>query len=669
MKERTSRWLWWGTWGLWLILWGWHLATLGRVPDGLFHDEAYNALDALGIGKDGYWPAFLPGNFGREPLMVYVMAASLRLFGTSSIWAVRLPAALGWGLTFPALYWLLREMFPRRARLYWAFAAPLLLTSLWFAINAHYAIRTSWFVLLETLFFAALWRVWRRGSTRAAVLAGLFGGLAFYTYLANRLIPLILLPLLLFALWQRRERLRERVPLLALVVLVALGVMLPALVHFARYPEDFTTRTSQVALIMGEGRADAPNRILAILENGRRVVAMFFAHGDENPRNNIPGRPALTWFSFPLLLAGLLVALRRPNGRHLFLLAWLGVMLLPTWLTEYAPSFQRAVGALPPLAVLLAAGGVALWQEGAAALARVLARPRTRARGLAMWGAVLALLVVGEGVASLRAFGQWAAMPALYYAFDGGLTRVGQYLASLPGDAVVYLSPTRVQHPTLQFFLNAAPAPPQVRAFDGRSVLVARPGQDAIYTVIVHEDFRFELMAPWLWPDLELTPERTFTAPDGTPYAKVFRVPASARLRTPRFAADARWADHIRLLGYDPINCCTYRPGEIMYLQLWWEAVGETPLRAWTVFTHLLNAEGKQVSGKDCEPGCGTFPTNVWVPGERVVAEYQIPIPPDLPPGEYTLEVGLYDWRTGERLPLADGSGDAVVLGRVRVAR
>jgi hypothetical protein len=40
----------------------------------------------------------------------------------------------------------------------------------------------------------------------------------------------------------------------------------------------------------------------------------------------------------------------------------------------------------------------------------------------------------------------------------------------------------------------------------------------------------------------------------------------------------------------------------------------------------------------------------------------RILLPPDLPPGEYHLVVGWYDWRTNTRLPLPGHQDDALIL-------
>jgi hypothetical protein len=47
----------------------------------------------------------------------------------------------------------------------------------------------------------------------------------------------------------------------------------------------------------------------------------------------------------------------------------------------------------------------------------------------------------------------------------------------------------------------------------------------------------------------------------------------------------------------------------------------------------------------------------LWSPAETLKDPHTLSIPPDLAPGRYTLSLGLYDWRTGMRLPMTDGAG------------
>jgi hypothetical protein len=45
------------------------------------------------------------------------------------------------------------------------------------------------------------------------------------------------------------------------------------------------------------------------------------------------------------------------------------------------------------------------------------------------------------------------------------------------------------------------------------------------------------------------------------------------------------------------------------------------------------------------------------VAGEFIIDEYELVVEADAPPGEYILEVGMYDASTGERLPALDMEG------------
>ena len=85
-----------------------------------------------------------------------------------------------------------------------------------------------------------------------------------------------------------------------------------------------------------------------------------------------------------------------------------------------------------------------------------------------------------------------------------------------------------------------------------------------------------------------------------------------------------------------------------------------------TVFVHLLD-DARQVRGqRDGIPVNGAYPTTLWRPGEFVTDGYEIAVEP----GQYTVEVGLYDAASGARLPVAsDPSGaNAVELGTITVA-
>ena len=92
----------------------------------------------------------------------------------------------------------------------------------------------------------------------------------------------------------------------------------------------------------------------------------------------------------------------------------------------------------------------------------------------------------------------------------------------------------------------------------------------------------------------------------------------------------------------------------------------------YTAFAHLLDAQGNKVAQLDWQPHdrMGVLPTSAWPRGWPVIDAQRLLLPADLPPGDYTLLVGLYNWQSGERLP-AQGErvvdGNAVQLGPFRI--
>jgi len=120
----------------------------------------------------------------------------------------------------------------------------------------------------------------------------------------------------------------------------------------------------------------------------------------------------------------------------------------------------------------------------------------------------------------------------------------------------------------------------------------------------------------------------------------------------------------------------TLRPGEALEVTLYWQAQ-EQMEQSYKVFVHLLGeaynlATGNRLWGQqDGVPRQGAYPTTGWAVGEVVADHYTVTLQADAPPGEYVLEIGLYDATTGERLPVLDGAGnfhdDHLILETVRV--
>jgi len=120
----------------------------------------------------------------------------------------------------------------------------------------------------------------------------------------------------------------------------------------------------------------------------------------------------------------------------------------------------------------------------------------------------------------------------------------------------------------------------------------------------------------------------------------------------------------------------TVRPGDTVNVTLGWQALAR-PGDSYTVFVHLIDAGNYPwVDNLDYTPLGGAAPTHLWIPkwlpGQRYTDPYRMQIPPDLAPGNYWIEVGLYEMRSGRRLHMHDAAGsiigDRYILGKLIVS-
>ncbi|MBN1137236.1 MAG: glycosyltransferase family 39 protein, partial [Anaerolineae bacterium] len=116
---------------------------------------------------------------------------------------------------------------------------------------------------------------------------------------------------------------------------------------------------------------------------------------------------------------------------------------------------------------------------------------------------------------------------------------------------------------------------------------------------------------------------------------RVFAPPSPQALRR------ANFDNQVGLLGAD-LGPDPVAPGGTLRVILYWEALAEMDV-PYTAFVHLLDLSGRVVAGHDGEPASGARPTTGWVPGEYVVDTHELVVPPDLAPGDYVVEVGVYD--------------------------
>jgi hypothetical protein len=126
-----------------------------------------------------------------------------------------------------------------------------------------------------------------------------------------------------------------------------------------------------------------------------------------------------------------------------------------------------------------------------------------------------------------------------------------------------------------------------------------------------------------------------------------------------------RLGEAITLRGFE-LETAPVRAGEDLNLTVYWQT--DLALESdYTVFTQLLDQQGRLVAGQDSQPLGGYLPTHQWSVGEIVSDLVHLPLPADLPAGEYRLITGMYLLETLERLPTPENEGNYVMLAAVRV--
>ena len=259
---------------------------IDTLPAGLGYDEAYNGNNALTALYTHTWPVFYPENQGREGLFINLQAVSISIFG-STIWALRSVAALMGVLTVVGLFFLARDLYDERH----AFIASVLHSVLlWPVVSSRIGLRAS---MSAAVFVYLLWAALRAyGITKSkkaafklpestqnrkdrsglywSILTGTLLGIGLNTYLAFRVVPLLLLAIIAFAWWARIPKLFTKS---LMVFSIATVLTIPLAYYYTQHPETIFARTAPISAF-GE-----PLPLLHIAYNIVRELALPFYWG------------------------------------------------------------------------------------------------------------------------------------------------------------------------------------------------------------------------------------------------------------------------------------------------------------------------------------------------------------------------------------------------------
>lgn len=460
---------------------------LTEIPPGLYPDVAMNGNDALQALKTGHFKVFYPANNGREGLFMNLIALSFWLFGVS-IWTIKIVPAIIGTLTVLGLYFLTKELFKYgKQKLFGQpntdiqgqnktyqvsialLASFFIAVSFWHvnfsrlgfrAIMTPFCLVWAFYFLFKGLSAARLDESLNNTQSNSLkhtyiinwLLAGLFFGLGFHTYISFRIAPIILLPVLFFEILQYLPYLKLKLPntkkmLLGVLLrwslffVTIIIVVAPLTIYFLNNPQDFIGRTGQVSVFSD------PHPFKALSTSAVKALGMFNVWGDCNWRHNYACRPILLWPVGIVFLIGFfwtaIEALKNSNWRQKqwpsltmrwTLLAWFFAMLLPTILTnEGTPHALRSIGAIPPVFIFAGLGAFLILK-----VVKIFFQKNGVPLIIFYFLVFISFAAIGWSEFN-KYFLDWAKRPEVRGEFTQRYVDIAQYLNNLPPDINKYI--------------------------------------------------------------------------------------------------------------------------------------------------------------------------------------------------------------------------------------
>jgi len=421
------------------------LYQLTTIPPGLYPDEAMEGNDALAIIHGSSFQPFYPENNGREGLFVNILVFFIKFLGNQP-WVIRLPMAIAGILTVLGIYFLAAELFGTATGLFSSFFVA---TSFWHIVFSRIGFRAMLapLLLVWALYFLLL-ALRQQGvkSQVSSVIGGIIYGLGFYTYIAYRVTPVLILFIVVY-LWKKSDAASKKKILhpTFYFLLSAFIVALPIGYYFLQHPADFTGRTSEISIF----NSASPIKELGL--NILKTAAMFNFRGDYNWRHNISGAPELFWPVGILFLIGLILAIKSIIHNSKFIIQkssfgkenynwkenfaiwlsmlWLALAALPVVISdEGLPHALRSILMIPPIFILAAFAGVWLYN--------FLKKYNSKKLLSAICYLLFALLILE---AYQQYFVVWAKDKNTAGAFSSDYAEVGRQINALPPEVPKYV--------------------------------------------------------------------------------------------------------------------------------------------------------------------------------------------------------------------------------------
>lgn len=317
-------------------------------------DEGSSGTAAASFISGEWNNIFITSWFSFPSLFSFLQSLSIRVLGRTTE-ALRLVSAIAGALTVGCVYLVGRRLFGPRAGTF----AALILAALHFHIHfSRIGLNNIWDGLWFTLGVGALCIGWEFNKHWGYLIAGLALGFGQYFYVSSRGLFGVLLAGLVFALVSQRQRLKEALPSIVLMLVAATVVILPLAAFYIEQANQYLAPMARVSFLnsiqqsvqlSGEPAWLILFKRFAAGMQAYTVTPVAFWYQPETPIL----RPVFAAFFY---LGAVILLLKYEDSRSLLLLWLLSFGVIAGLSDSAIPAAQRYVAAAPACALLAGLG-------------------------------------------------------------------------------------------------------------------------------------------------------------------------------------------------------------------------------------------------------------------------------------------------------------------------
>ena len=395
-------------------------------PPGLWFDEGVVGTDAIYIIEKDHFTVWQESNYGKATPYLYLIAASIKMFG-HTVFAMRVVPAIAGLAAVIAFYFLCRRLAGVAPAL---LATAMLATSRWAVTFGRISWDAAMVPLMATASMFFLLKALDTRDKRWFLLAGGTLAAGLYTYTSFRIVPVVIAALVVYAAITEWPTIRRNIGGLALYVVASIVVIAP-FAHFTLTHQDLVLERTREVNVFRE--VEDKDSWQPLRSNIDATIEMMNVKGDPNGRHNIPHAPMLDEVTGALFVLGIAVCIASIGlWRRGGLVWWYLLALVPGALTitQDNPSAIRDIGALPPIYLMI---GLTF-----ATLHRSLAPIRMGTAAFIVLG--VALVSASGAINYYDLFERQAADQRVYDAFTPWSRHVGEIIAERGDDNQFHVS-------------------------------------------------------------------------------------------------------------------------------------------------------------------------------------------------------------------------------------